>query len=82
MIEASMNLDDLNDRLDLDFESEDYDSLGGFIIERLDRFPEIGDSVVTEDGIKLIIESLDKNRIESVHMYLPEKTERGDNPAK
>lgn len=82
MIEASMNLDDLSDRLDLDFESEDYDSLGGFIIERLDRFPEIGDSVVTEDGIKLIIESLDKNRIESVHMYLPEKTERGDNPAK
>ena len=82
MIEASMNLDDLHDRLDLDFESEDYDSLGGFIIERLDRFPEIGDSVVTEDGIKLIIESLDKNRIESVHMYLPEKTERGDNPAK
>ncbi len=82
MIEASMNLDDLNDRLNLDFESEDYDSLGGFIIERLDRFPEIGDSVVTEDGIKLIIESLDKNRIESVHMYLPEKTERGDNPAK
>ncbi len=82
MIEASMNLDDLNDRLDLDFESEDYDSLGGFIIERLDRFPEIGDSVVTEDGIKLIIESLDKNRIESVHMYLPEKTEHGDNPAK
>lgn len=82
MIEASMNLDDLNDRLDLDFESEDYDSLGGFIIERLDRFPEIGDSVVTEDGIKLIIESLDKNRIETVHMYLPEKTEHGDNPAK
>lgn len=82
MIEASMNLDDLNDRLELDFESEDYDSLGGFIIERLDRFPEIGDSVVTEDGIKLIIESLDKNRIETVHMYLPEKPEHGDSPKK
>ena len=30
-----MNLDDLNDRLDLDLSSEDYDSLGGFIIEQL-----------------------------------------------
>ena len=28
-----MNLDDLNDRLDLDLNSEEYDSLGGFIIE-------------------------------------------------
>lgn len=73
IIEASMNLDDLNDRLDLSLESEDYDSLGGFIIERLDRFPETGDSLVTEDNIRLVIESLDKNRIESVHMYLPYK---------
>lgn len=73
IIEASMNLDDLNDRLNLNLESEDYDSLGGFIIERLDRFPEAGDSLATEDGIRLVIESLDKNRIESVHMYLPEK---------
>ncbi len=72
IIEGSMNLDDLNDRLDLSLESEDYDSLGGFIIERLDRFPEAGDSITTEDGIRLVVESLDKNRIESVHMYLPQ----------
>lgn len=73
-IEASMNLDDLNDRLDLSLESEDYDSLGGFIIEHLDRFPEVGDSITTEEGIRLVVETLDKNRIETVHMYLPEPT--------
>lgn len=73
IIEGSMNLDDLNDRLGLSLESEDYDSLGGFIIERLDRFPETGDSLITEEGIRLVIESLDKNRIESVHMYLPKE---------
>jgi len=72
IIEGSMNLDDLNDRLDLSLESEDYDSLGGFIIEHLDRLPEPGDFVTTEDGIKLIVETLDKNRIETVHVYLPE----------
>lgn len=33
IIEGSTNLDDLNDSLDLNLESEDYDSLGGFIIE-------------------------------------------------
>lgn len=72
MIEGSTNLDDLNDRLDLQLESEDYDSLGGFIIEHLDRLPEEGDSITTEDRLRLVVESLDKNRIESVHAYLPE----------
>ncbi len=71
IIEGSMNLDDLNDRLDLKFESEDYDSLGGFIIEHLDRLPEVGDEVITEYGIHLVVEKLDKNRIEAVHLYLP-----------
>lgn len=75
IVEGSMNLDDLNDRLCLSFESEDYDSLGGFIIEHLDRLPEAGDFIITDDQIRLVVETLDKNRIESVHIYLPEKSE-------
>ncbi|HJB00006.1 MAG TPA: hemolysin family protein [Candidatus Mediterraneibacter merdavium] len=75
VIEGSMNLDDVNDRLDTRFESEDYDSLGGFIIEHLDRLPEVGDEVCTEDGIRLVVETLDKNRVESVHVYLPEEND-------
>ena len=53
-------------------DSEDYDSLGGFLIEHLNRLPETGDEVRTEDGIRLVVEKLDKNRVESVHVYLPE----------
>ena len=30
------------------------------------------DSIPTEDGIRLVVEKLDKNRVESVHIYLPE----------
>ena len=56
-------------------ESEDYDSVGGFLIEHLDRLPEENDEVVTEDGIRLVVEKLDKNRVERVHIYLPEKDE-------
>lgn len=73
IVEGSTNLDDLNDRLDLNLESEDYDSVGGFIIERLDRLPEAGDTITTEGGIRMVVETLDKNRIETVHMYLPER---------
>ena len=75
IVEGSVSLDDINDRLDTEFASEDYDSLGGLIIEHLDRLPETGDEVLTEDGIRLVVESLDKNRVESVHVYLPEPAE-------
>lgn len=73
IIEGSMHLDDVNDHLHTELDSEDYDSLGGFIIEHLDRLPVAGDEVITEEGIRLIVEKLDKNRIEQVHVYLPEK---------
>ncbi len=73
IIEGSLNLDDVNDRLGTSFSSEDYDSLGGFIIEQLDdRLPEVNDEVTTADGARLVVEKLDKNRVESVHVYLPE----------
>ena len=78
VIEGAMNLDDVNERLQTGFASEDYDSLGGFIIGQLDRLAEEGDEVCTEDGIRLVVEKLDKNRVESVHVYLPGgKEERG-----
>ena len=72
IIEGSTTLDALNDSLELNLESEDYDALGGLIIEKRDRLPKAGDSVVTEDGIRMVVEKLDKNRIETVHLYLPE----------
>ena len=72
IIEGSINLEDLNDRLDLDLSSDDYDSLGGLIIQYLDRLPEVGDEVTTPEGIRMVVEKLDKNRIEQVHVYLPE----------
>lgn len=72
IVEGSTNLEDLNDRLDLELSSDDYDSLGGLIIEYLDRLPSKGDEVTTKEGIRLVVEKLDKNRIEKVHVYLPE----------
>lgn len=78
IIEGSMHLDDVNDHLNTELDSEDYDSLGGFIIEHLDRLPVAGDEVVTNDGIRLVVEKLDKNRIEKVHVYLPENLHKSN----
>ena len=79
IIEGSMSLDDLNDRIDLELESEDYDSLGGYIIEKLDRLPDEKDEVILENNIRIVVDSLDKNRIENVHIYLPEDFYDDDN---
>lgn len=78
VVEASINLEELNDRLGLDLSSESYDSLGGFIIELLDRFPEENDAITTEDGIRMVVESLDKNRIEHVRLFLPDKSDKNE----
>jgi CBS domain containing-hemolysin-like protein len=72
LIEASINLDDLNDELGTELSSDDYDSLGGFMIERLDRLPKVGDCVVTEEGIRLTVRKVDKNRAETIQMIIPE----------
>ena len=72
IVEGSMSLDDVNDRLGIDLDSDDFDSLGGYMIEQLDRLPEVGDEVMTPSGVKLLVDALDKNRVESVHIYLPD----------
>ena len=72
IVEGSTNLDDLNDRVELNLESEDYDSLGGYIIEKLDHLPDEKDELVLENGVRLVVDTLDKNRIEKVHVYLPD----------
>lgn len=73
LILGSAKLDDINEILSLQLHSEDYDSIGGYIIEQLDSLPEQGQSVTLDNGIRLVVEQLDKNRIEKVHMYLPKK---------
>lgn len=69
---GSARLDDLNDQIHLNIESDDYDSIGGYIIEQLDRFPQAGESVTTDSGVRLVVDKTDRNRIETVHIYLPE----------
>lgn len=75
---GSAKLDDINEILGTSLESEDYDSIGGYIIEQLDSLPTQGQSVTLDSGIRLVVDELDKNRIELVHIWLPEKEEVQD----
>ncbi|MGN1277220.1 MAG: HlyC/CorC family transporter [Floccifex sp.] len=75
-VKGYINLHDLNDALGLDLDNEDFDSIGGLVIDALGCFPKQYDTVTLENGIKIKVISLEKNRIEEVRLYLPEKVEK------
>lgn len=68
-IDAAYKLDDINNAIGCNLTSDDNDSIGGFIIEKLDRFPETGDRF-TIDNIEFIIEKASKARIDSILMKI------------
>ena len=73
LIEASVKLDDLNDELGTNLESEDYDSVGGYIIGMLDRIPQPGEAFENDEHIIFEITEGTVNRIDKVKMTLPKK---------
>ena len=84
LVEGSMKLDDINDELGTDLDSEDYDSISGIIIESLDRLPEDNEEVTLENGICLKVQGITQNRIKKVLLTLPEpknEEEPADKPA-
>ena len=67
VVDARMSLDDLNDLLDVELPSEDADTLGGLIYERLGKVPAAGETVRTDD-LRLDVLSVTENRIGKVRV--------------
>ena len=76
LVSGSMNLDDLCETLDLPFSSEDYDTVGGYVIGLLDHFPKEGEVITTKDGFTFFVKKMDKNRVEKILLTMPEKSEQ------
>lgn len=75
MVQGSTNLNDLHDRMNLELVSEDYDSIGGYLIGLLDHLPTVGESITTEENIYFRVEDMEKNRIHKIFIRLPEPSE-------
>ena len=75
LVEGGMKLDDINDALNIELESEDYDSIGGLMIERLERLPENKETILLENGISLQATEVQENRIRKVLITLPHPDE-------
>lgn len=75
MVQGSTNLNDLHDRMNLELVSEDYDSIGGYLIGLLDHLPTVGESITTEENIYFRVDDMEKNRIHKIFIRLPEPSE-------
>ena len=83
LIEGSMKLDDVNDELQdvlsEELKSEDYDSIGGLIMEKLgDEIPEDGTIVNVNDEVTLKVSGVSKNRISKVILTILPKEENAE----
>lgn len=66
LLEGQMKLDDMNELLGTHLKSEDYDSIGGFLIEQLDKIPQQGEFLEYEN-LRLEVQKVEKNRIDTVY---------------
>ena len=69
LVEGSTKIIDVNETLGINFESEEFDSIGGFIIGYLKRIPEENELIEVEN-VKFNIESIDKNRINKIRIFV------------
>lgn len=67
IVDGSIDIDDFNERYDYQFPPGEYDTVAGFVIDRLGHLPEAGE-VVEYDGVSIKVEEVEQNRITQVRI--------------
>lgn len=68
IVNGSAKILDVNEGLSVKLESEDFDTIGGYVMGIMGRIPHQEDELETDD-LKFIIEKIDKNRIISIRIF-------------
>jgi putative hemolysin len=78
LVNARMEIDELNDRLNLQLPKDDYETLAGFLLKHMERIPRIGESFQFAN-LKFTIVQADKRSIKEVSITIPDTPEKGEN---
>ena len=71
LLDGGLLIDDLNEELDLKLETENYDTLSGYLIEKLGHIPGKEDrDVIEEDTLIFSVEEVKDNRISRVRLKI------------
>ena len=65
VINGNSKLTEIQDLLQVELVSKDYESLGGYLMDKMGKIPTQGD-IYEDENFKFIISSMDKNRINKV----------------
>ncbi len=74
IVDGFTKLDEINEVLGLNLESDDYDSIAGHIIFLLDHLPEEGE-LVEDNNVVFTVAAVDKNRVDKVHILIKEEAD-------
>jgi len=69
LIDGSTKIGFISGFLNMTMESDDFDSLGGFIMNELGRLPIVGESILYED-MKFTVESICNHRIQKIRVQI------------
>ena len=69
-VDAGASIADINEELNVDLPAGDYQTVAGFILDRLGHMPQEGETV-EHQGLRLTVKHMDGLRIEQVELRLP-----------
>lgn len=78
IIDAGMDIDDLNNLLQTNISTDDTDTLGGYIFLQIGRVPIVGEEIETDD-LHMTVRSIEGRRIRKVLVKVKPKTGKIEN---
>ena len=79
LIDGSLNIDEVNDVCETNFDSEDFESIGGLVLGECNGSPEMNQTIII-DNVEMTIKEIDKNRIVLLHLkkILEDEEKKGE----
>jgi CBS domain containing-hemolysin-like protein len=69
LLQARVRLDEINEKFHLSLESEEADTIGGYVLQKLGAIPHIGDTIEVP-GAVIRVEDMSKWKIKAVRLIL------------
>ncbi|NOZ91669.1 DUF21 domain-containing protein [bacterium 3DAC] len=70
-VQGIVSLKDIAEELEVELDDKEVDTIGGFVIYKLGRFPKVGDVIEIEGGITLEVVDADSRRVRKVRIKVP-----------
>jgi len=74
VVDGSTRLEDFNKLVGSQLDSDEVDTIAGYVLMILGNFPEGGEELES-DGLKFVVEEMDKNRISKLRVYINQSSE-------